>query len=50
MATEKTYICLSCHDTMEALPEFNTYLEAWTHCRENHDGEIFLDTRIRVKK
>lgn len=50
MATEKTYICLACHQTMEALPEFSTYPEAWRHCKDQHNGQVFLDTRIRVKK
>lgn len=46
MATRKTYICLKCND----IPEFDTYVEAWRHCREIHSGELFLDTRVRIKK
>ena len=50
MATEKTYICLKCQQTMIALPEFDTYLEVWRHNEEEHGGSLFVDTRIRVKK
>lgn len=46
MATIKTYICLKCNE----IPEFNSYVEAWRHCQEAHNGELFLDTRIRMKK
>lgn len=49
MATDKTYICLTCHQKMQALPEFESYVEAWRHCQETHDGQVFLDTRIRPK-
>ncbi len=45
MATRKTYICLKCSD----IPEFDRYVDAWAHCKEDHGGELFLDTRIRVK-
>lgn len=50
MATQKTYICLTCHETMQALPEFHRYVDAWNHCQEVHGGQVFLDTRIRVNK
>jgi hypothetical protein len=50
VATEKTYICLKCQQTMIALPEFDTYLEVWEHNQQEHDGSLFVDTRIRVKK
>ncbi|MEE9268452.1 MAG: hypothetical protein V3U70_03510 [Thermoplasmata archaeon] len=50
MATDKTYICLKCQQTMIALPEFDTYIEAWKHNQEEHGGSLFIDTRIRVRK
>lgn len=45
MATRKTYICLKCSD----IPEFDRYIDAWHHAQDDHGGELFLDTRIRVK-
>ncbi len=50
VATEKTYLCLKCQQTMIALPEFDTYIEVWKHNQEEHGGSLFVDTRIRVKK
>ncbi len=47
MASKRTFICLICQKTLEAHPDFDTYMEAYRHAQEVHGGRLMLDGRQR---